>query len=145
MAKSKKKSDPQTQQVRHGDAMLVRVSDLPSGAELDAGNPQVVAVGETDHVHVAVTPAGGTVRRFTRGVETFLELAKGGQLRHLKKATWDQAKALAGKSPVTIDLLDKMGAKPNQGDHDTIPLSPGVYRERLAVEYTPAGNVRQAD
>lgn len=115
-----------TKMAAQGDFIIQRISDLPKNVALEQVKPEngqiIVAHSETGHNHVmeaervqAFVPAGTKEADI---YEIFLLVGdKGAEINHLR----------------SFDT------------HETLGVSPGVYRVRRQREYTPEGFRRAAD
>ena len=74
-------TDFQKRAIRHGEACLIAITELPKDAtEVFAGKEYVVAHSETGHNHVAV----GDLRVFQNPMGFFLEAVRDSRIEHLK-------------------------------------------------------------
>lgn len=91
MNKQNNLQDFQNRAVRHGEVLLMPISELPEGAkETFSGKKYTVAHSETGHHHVAV----GDVRVFQFNERFFIEAVKDSKIEHLKAHEKHETKPL---------------------------------------------------
>lgn len=99
---------------RHGEVIIKKVSNIPTGAKLiEQGNSLIVGHSESGHHHVMTVEKGTTIKMYEIDGKTYLDLPAKGELKHQKSSE----------------------------NHKTQVFSPGLYIREIRESYSYAQKV----